>query len=122
MELRLKSRSSYFAVSVSFSPLLVLSCTIPPELLRCDCGTSLLEFSLSLYGTIVPFAQEIPHPSGTVSGTVPDFLEVRMLSQLRLTTTPLPCAFGPGIGHRAYIGKQAIGTALSVIGDFPFEN
>lgn len=62
----------------------------------------------------------MPHPSGIVSGSVPDFVEVRMLPQLRFITAPLPCALEPGIAYRAYIRKQPIGIALSAVGSFPF--
>lgn len=69
---------------------------IPPERLRRDYGTCVLEFFLSLCGIAVPLAQEISHPSNSVSSVVPDFLEFRMLPQLRLITVPLPCALGLG--------------------------
>lgn len=120
VELRLKSWSSDSAFSISFPPYQSPACAIPPVLLRCDYGTSLSEFSLILCGTAVPFAQEMPHPSGIVSGSVPDFVEVRMLPQLRFITAPLPCALEPGIAYRAYIRKQPIGIALSAVGSFPF--
>ena len=92
-------------------------CAIPPVFLRCDYGTSLLEFSLI---PAVSFAQEMLYLSGIVSDTVPDVIEVRMLLQLRLITFPLHCALEPRIAQRAYTRKLPIGTAFSVIVSFPF--